>query len=123
MELHRHCSGRIEAVHSSEFVAFWANSGAVVALDLKGMEWRLAGRLSLKGIEAAVDGFARAHRRALVRISAVDRLMARDGQGHYCVLLGREFPVSGAHRPGLQSQYRALAAKNGFSNLGVARAA
>ena len=123
MELRRHCNGRTEAVHSREFVAFWADARAVFGLDHSGVEWRLAGRQSLKDIEAEAQGFTRAHRRTLVRVSVVDRLMARAGQGHYCVLLGREFPVSGAHKPALQAQFRALAAENGFGNLGVARAA
>lgn len=123
MELRRHCNGRTEPVNSRELVAFWADAGAVFGLDHSGAEWRLVGRQSLKDIETGVEGFARAHRRALVRVSAVDRLMARTGQGHYCVLLGREFPVSGAHKPALQAQFRALAAKNGFGNLGMARAA
>ncbi len=127
MELRRHCPGRhrTEAVQSTEFVAFWAEDKAIIAMDHRGTEWRLAGRVTLKEIEAGVTGFARAHRRALVRVASVDRLMSRIGQvpEHYCVLLGREFPVSIAHKSSLQYQYRAMAAQHGFSALGTAVAA
>lgn len=127
MDLRRHSKGgrKTEAVHSSAFVAFWSDAKAIIALDRQGVEWKLAGRVTLRDIEGQVTGFARAHRRALVLVSAVDRLMSRADQApeHFCVVLGREFPVSHAHKSSLQYQYRARAAQHGFSSLGLAVAA
>lgn len=127
MDLRRHSKDgrKAESVHSSEFVAFWSDAKAIIALDRHGIEWKLAGRVTLKDIEGQVTGFSRAHRRALVLVSAVDRLMSRADQTpeHYCVVLGRELPVSNAHKSSLQYQYRTQAAERGFSSLGLAVAA
>lgn len=110
---------RPEAVESSVFVAFWADDKFVRGLDAEGVEWLMHGQHTLKEIESGTTGFTRIHRGAIVSMAAVDRLMSRPPVGkkapeHYCVVRGRELPVSRSCKSAVYFQYRAHVSEHGF---------
>lgn len=128
MELRRYRKNyrlKPEAVDSSVFVAFWADDKFVRGLDAEGVEWLLFGDHTLKEIEAHAPGFTRIHRGAIVSVAAIDRLMSRTPEGkkapeHYCVVGGRELPVSRSCKSALYYQYRAHVSEHGFKAAAAA---
>lgn len=122
MELRRYRKNhrlRAEKVDSSVFVAFWSDEKFVRGLDAEGVEWLLFHKHSLSEIEAGDDSFSRSSRSGLVRVSAIDRMMALPSKhkfkrDHFCVVGGREFPMSRMYRAALYSKYRAYVSEHGF---------
>ena len=114
-----------ESVDSSEFIAFWADSKLVMAMDKQGVEWLLMGGFTLQKIEAGDDDVIRTHRGALVRINAVDRYMSRHypdktNPERYCTVHGREFPVSRGYKSNFEYTFQDQVSRHGFIRTAVA---
>ncbi|WP_426237543.1 hypothetical protein [Pseudomonas sp. TWP3-2] len=122
MELRRYRKNwhrRPEKVDSSMFVAFWADQKFVSALDAEGVEWLLAGKDTLKSIEAGDPSLTRIHRGTLARVEAFERLGARNlrrtglrayTRDNYCRIAGREFAISRKCKSAVYERFVAHAA-------------
>ncbi|TLG90259.1 LytTR family transcriptional regulator [Pseudomonas edaphica] len=113
MELHRYSKNhrlKPEQVEASEFIIFWAEHKFVCGLDADGVEWLLVDGHTLKEILANTLGFVRIHRRMIVKVDAIDHLVARTPPGGsretYCMVGERELQISRQCRSGVKAQYR-----------------
>ncbi len=115
---------RAETVDSSVFVAFWADTKLVMALDRAGVEWLLPHEYTLKNIEAGDSTLTRIHRNALVRVDEVERIYSRIAPHthhpvHLCDVGGRKMSVSRRYKSDFQTEYRGHIEAHGYKSRGV----
>ena len=128
MEIRRYTKNHLakpELVDSSVFIAFWAEDKYVMGMDAKGQSWMLTQDITLQRIEREAPGVMRVHRKAVVRVGAIERLATRSFPAkkyldHYCTVKGRELPISRRHKLAVYIAYQNQAARPGFVSMAVA---